>query len=60
MEEEKGVSFIDLLTIVFIALKLAGEFNYSWWIVFSPWLIEFGFKFIIEFIGAVVGRLNEK
>ena len=34
-----GVGFLGLLTIVFIALKLAGEIAWSWWWVLSPmWL----------------------
>ena len=33
------VSFLGLLTIVFIALKLSGHIAWSWWWVLSPlWL----------------------
>ena len=31
-----GVGFFGLLTIVFIALKLMGKINWSWWWVLSP------------------------
>jgi len=31
-----GISFIGLLTIVFITLKLTGVIDWSWWLVLSP------------------------
>lgn len=31
-----GIGFAGLLTIVFIALKLLGKINWSWWWVLSP------------------------
>lgn len=31
-----GIGFVGLLTIVFIALKLMGYINWSWWWVLSP------------------------
>lgn len=31
-----GVDFIGLLTLLFIALKLTGLIDWSWWWVFSP------------------------
>jgi len=34
-----GVSFVGLLTILFIALKLTNFIDWSWWWVLSPiWL----------------------
>ena len=59
-----GISFIGLLTIVFVALKLMGYIAWSWWWVLSPlwipWamffcgfliymLVVFG-KFVVETI----------
>ena len=35
-----GISFADLLTIVFIVLKLLGKINWSWIWVLSPIWIE--------------------
>lgn len=34
-----GIGFIGLLTILFIALKLTGYIDWSWWWVLSPALI---------------------
>jgi len=31
-----GINFTSLLTILFIALKLMGYINWSWWWVLSP------------------------
>ena len=31
-----GLGFADVLTIVFIVLKLTGVINWSWWWVLSP------------------------
>lgn len=33
------MGFIDVLTIVFVVLKLVGVINWSWWLVISPELI---------------------
>lgn len=37
-----GISFIGLLTIVFIVLKLINYIDWSWWWVLSPMWISFG------------------
>lgn len=37
-----GIGFAGLLTIVFIALKLVGKIDWSWWWVLSPIWISFG------------------
>ena len=37
MEVKKtGINFAEILTIVFIVLKLTGFINWSWWWVLSP------------------------
>ena len=37
----------DVLTIVFIVLKLIGVITWSWWWVLSPWWISLILIFII-------------
>lgn len=32
----QGTTFLELLTLLFIGLKLAGYIDWSWWWVFSP------------------------
>ena len=31
-----GIGFLGMLTIVFIALKLTDNIDWSWWAVFAP------------------------
>lgn len=52
-----GISFIGLLTIAFIVLKLTGVISWSWWWVLAP--MWFGIAaviaiFIIVLIGIVL------
>jgi hypothetical protein len=43
-----GVGFVGLLTIVFIALKLIGIIDWSWWWVVSPiWIVALFVVFLI-------------
>ena len=34
--QNSGTSFLGLLTILFIGLKLTGHIAWSWWWVFAP------------------------
>jgi hypothetical protein len=46
-----GIGFLGLLTIVFITLKLTGYIAWSWWWVLSPlWL---GFAFVLGLMAVV-------
>lgn len=42
MENSGGVSFLHVLTFIFVALKLTGVVTWSWWLVLLPSLINFG------------------
>jgi hypothetical protein len=35
-----SVSFCDLLTLLFIGLKLSGHIHWSWWLVNMPIIVE--------------------
>lgn len=35
-ESRTGISFIGMLTILFIGLKLSNQIDWSWWWVLSP------------------------
>ena len=41
MENSGGVSFLHVLTFIFIILKVAGVVTWSWWIVLLPSLFYF-------------------
>lgn len=47
MKREEGISFVDVLTLLFITLKLIGVINWSRWWVLSPMLITFVIMLII-------------
>jgi len=38
----RGIGFIGLLTLLFIALKLLNKIDWSWWWVLSPMWISIG------------------
>ena len=47
-----GVGFFGLLTLLFIALKLAGHITWSWWWVLAPMWIPIAL--ILLFVAFVV------
>lgn len=49
-----GASFTELLTLVFIVLKLTGVISWSWWWVLSPIWIGLGLAVVICLIVFVV------
>lgn len=52
-----GVSFLGLLTLLFIGLKLGNVITWSWWWVLSPlWIIPAGWLcfMIMAFIAAFI------
>lgn len=54
------VSFLGLLTIVFVCAKLFGAIAWSWWVVFLPVLILPGLVvagFVIGAISIFIGSL---
>ena len=48
-----GLGITSVLTIIFIVLKLIGVIDWSWWLVFSPTLINIVFS-VISFIVALI------
>ena len=39
-EEEYGMGIFEVLTILFVILKLTGVIAWSWWVVFLPIIIS--------------------
>lgn len=48
------MGFTEILTIIFIFLKVFGVISWSWWLVFLPEIIAFVF-YVITFICGLVG-----
>lgn len=60
----KGI-FLPLLTILFIALKLTGYIDWSWWWILSPLWIPYGLAAVIvlsvmfiRFIKSIFDKLD--
>lgn len=57
-----GVGFSELLTLLFVGLKLGGVINWSWWWVLSPLWIGFGLAvcvgLFILFVGMLMGMVK--
>lgn len=45
------MGFCEVLTIVFMVLKLVGTINWSWWVVLLPEIIAF-----IFYAGCIIAR----
>lgn len=52
-----GLGLLEVLTIVFIVLKLCGLISWSWWLVLMPLWIELGVIVVLLIIlFVVIGR----
>lgn len=48
--------FAEMLTVLFIGLKLTGHVGWSWWWVLSPMLLQFVILGVVAVVGAgIVG-----
>jgi hypothetical protein len=41
------MSFITLLQVVFITLKITSQIDWSWWVVMLPLIVSFVINFVI-------------
>lgn len=46
-KNNKDLTFIDLLEVSFITMKVCGVIDWSWWLVLLPFIIEFTVSLII-------------
>ena len=54
-----GVSFLGLLTLLFIGLKLMGHIAWSWIWVLAPLWFPMGIALVILFVGMLIVGLNK-
>lgn len=55
------MGILEVLTIVFIVLKLIGTIDWSWWLVLLPTIVSVSFYIIwFVFIGSIIGRTSKK
>ena len=48
------MGFLEVLTIVFIVLKLTEVIAWSWWLVFTPILAGYALIFVLAVIIAII------
>jgi hypothetical protein len=54
-----GISTIGLLGVLFIALKLTGHINWSWWWVLAPFWIPFAIVLVIILIALIAQAVQK-
>ena len=52
------ISWIELLTIVFVTLKLTSVISWSWWWVLSPVLIGWSVAILLVIIAVIFNYEN--
>ena len=57
---KQGVGIFELLTIIFIVLKLTETIDWTWWQVFSPSIIALSVGFIDGVIDIIVEYSQKK
>lgn len=55
----RGLGLCDVLTIVFLVLKLVGTIDWSWWWVFSPTLIALGLYIVLLVVAATISKIKK-
>ncbi len=56
---KSGTSFLSLLTVAFIVLKLCGVIAWSWWWVLAPvWVSIVLLVIIIVICSVIIGLIN--
>jgi len=54
-----GIGFTSLLVLLFIGLKLTHHIDWSWWWVFSPWLVSIACYVLLAVILAIIQAITE-
>ena len=55
-----GMSFFEVLTVIFVVLKLVGVINWSWLWVLAPIWIPLGIILVISFVIAIVREVRKR
>ena len=59
--KDKSVSFLELLGLLLVGLKLHGSIEWSWWAVlcplYVPWSVAFVTAFVVAFVKERAKRL---
>ena len=55
-----GLGFVDVLTLLFIALKLTGQIDWNWIWVLSPIWISISFLAVLAIVILLIGRIVDR
>jgi hypothetical protein len=55
-ENTSSLSMANVLTLIFITLKLTNFIDWSWWWVLSPTLIPIALIFVIALIHSIIKK----
>lgn len=50
----KGLSFLNMLTLIFVIAKVLGLVTFSWWLVFMPTLIQLALVILMLVVVLIV------
>lgn len=50
----KGLSFLNILTLIFVIAKVLGLVTFSWWLVFMPTLIQLALVILMLVVVLIV------
>lgn len=50
----KGLSFLNMLTLIFVIAKVLGLVTFSWWLVFMPTLIQFALVILVLIVALII------
>lgn len=51
-----GIRFLYLLGLLFIALKLTNNIDWSWWYVLLPFYIEVIIRLVIKIVVLIIAK----
>ena len=55
----RGPGYLGLLSLIFVAAKVTGYIDWSWWIVFSPVILHFVIISIVVVVAVIIAVISE-
>ena len=56
VDQQPSKSFIWILTLIFITLKLCNVINWTWWWVLSPLWISFSILLLLAIVASIFDK----
>ncbi|MDT2844673.1 hypothetical protein [Vagococcus lutrae] len=55
----KGLSFLNMLTLIFVIAKVLGLVTFSWWLVFMPTLIQVAVVMLVFVVVMIIAASED-